>query len=184
MLRLVMEQKAKVSKVHWSDRLPLKNIPQLDSIGFWKLVLTIQSGSLVLHCEHFKGSAGGVVRGPSGPKLLAEHGERAKGAGDEEDLGVLQLQLAGQNYPWQAHDNQCHNNCQHHFHRSMQWLIIIRSTPRTPRLQLMAWASSQFRRRRQILMWNWPCQPNTLSIYSTLQHLIAYNYSALCTAVN
>ena len=136
MLRLVMEQKAKVSKVHWSDRLPLKNIPQSHSFGFWKLVLTIQSGSLALHCEHIKGSAGGVVRGPSGPKLLAEHGERAKGAGDEEDLGVLHLGVAGQRCPWQPHNYQFHHCCQHHCHRcidalhhdiinALQWLIII-----------------------------------------------------------
>ena len=56
---------------------------------------TIKSGSLLFHCE-YKGSARGVVRRPCGPRLqLAEHGERAKGAGDEEDLGVLHLGLAG-----------------------------------------------------------------------------------------
>ena len=116
MLRLVMEQKAKVSKVpiHGSDGLALAKYPSIIILLILTTFLTGQSGSLALHCE-YKGSARGVVRRPCGPRLqLAEHGERAKGAGDEEDLGVLHLRLAGQ-HCWQPHDYQCHHCCQHHF---------------------------------------------------------------------
>ena len=75
----------------------------------------------MFHCE-YKGSARGVVREPNGHRLqFAEHGERAKGAGDEEDLGVLHLGLAGQ-HPWQPHNYQFHHCCQHHCHRCIDAL--------------------------------------------------------------
>ena len=115
MLRLVMEQKAKVSKVpmHGSDRLALAKHPSIMIFLIFTTFLTIKSGSLRFHCG-YKGSAGGVVRQPR--HQPAELGERAKGAGDEEDLGVLHLRLAGQHY-WQPHNYQCHHCCQHHCHQ-------------------------------------------------------------------
>ena len=138
---------------------------------------TIKSGSLLFHSE-YKGSAWGVVRRSSGPSLqLAEHGERGKGAGDEEDLGVLHLGLAGQHCPWQPHNYLCHHCCQHHCHQMHhQWLIIINMGEEIyviryiPRLQQMVWASFQLERGDN--------RPNLLLISTLLQHLIACTITA------